>query len=198
MSLIADYQALHENTKRFPGFTLQRYIDDVVPLVEETRPRSLLDWGCGKGYQYLGRRLHERWGGLLPVCYDPGVRQLAEKPSRTFDGVLSTDVLEHVPEPEVDAAVAEILGFLGERDDGLPNMLFLSIACRPSKKNPLPGGGNAHVTIRHPQWWFDTIFGALPAPRMRKTDIQVEIRFDIGETYPSAPDRYSSLWLAAP
>lgn len=94
------YRRTHAgNPKRFLGYTTKLYVQPIKRLIEETGAVSLLDYGCGKGYQYLGgRRVHERWGGLLPHCYDPGVLGLHEKPERKFDGVISCDVMEHVPE----------------------------------------------------------------------------------------------------
>jgi hypothetical protein len=50
------------------------------------QPDRLLDYGSGKGYQYLARRYHERWGGLLPHCYDIGVQQLSPSPRASSAG----------------------------------------------------------------------------------------------------------------
>lgn len=188
MDYAAIYGELHENTKRFPGYTLTTYVSDIASLVEETKPKNLLDYGCGKGYQYLARRLHEKWGGLLPTCYDIGVRQLQEKPIGQFDGVLSTDVLEHIEEQDLPAILDELIGYVADR--GQENaFLFLSIACRPSKKNPLPGGTNAHVTIKHPDWWVSLIEERLVAVSPQGK-MKVSVRFDIGETFPGAPTHW--------
>src|SRR5690348_1646525 len=105
------YTELHRNEKAFAGYSLKSYVDDIALLVERHNPKSLLDYGSGKGYQYLQKRMHERWGGLLPYCYDVGVRQLSEKPQGLFDGVICTDVMEHIAEEDVDAVLDDIFGY---------------------------------------------------------------------------------------
>lgn len=184
MDYAAVYGELHENAKRFPGYTLTTYVEDIADLVKFANPQTLLDYGCGKGYQYLSRRLHERWGGLLPHCYDIGVRQLQEKPTGKFDGVISTDMLEHIEKPDLPGIIDELIGYVNDRGDEY-SFLFLSIACRPSKKNPLPGGRNAHVTIEHPDWWVALIEERLAAATL-PAKMTITVRFDTGETFPDA------------
>src|SRR5690349_12127625 len=105
------YGKLHENMKYFPGFSLVDHIEPIKQLVEKHRPESILDYGCGKGYQYLIRRCHEQWGGLLPHCYDIGLPHLRQKPERVFEGVICTDMLEHIEEGDVPGVIAEICGY---------------------------------------------------------------------------------------
>lgn len=144
------YGELHSNPKRFPGYTLKRYAADVAQLVDIVQPRAILDYGCGKGYQYLKRRVHEQWGGVLPYCYDIGVPALSEKPDRKFDGVISTDVLEHIEGRDIPAFLDDALGFLA---DDHKAFAFLSAGCRPAKRKRLPDGRNVHVTVKPPEWW---------------------------------------------
>jgi len=119
--------------------------DHIAQLVRDTGARSLLDYGSGKGYQYLARRAHERWGGILPVCYDPGVIHLWNKPSTTFDGVLCLDVLEHIKSDDVDEVIAELAGYARR-------FLYVNICCRPSGRT-FPDGENIHLTVEPPDWW---------------------------------------------
>lgn len=145
------YRRTHAgNPKRFLGFTTKLYVEPIKRLIEETGATSLLDYGSGKGAQYLGgRRVHERWGGLLPWCYDPGVIGLSEKPQRRFDGVICCDVLEHVPEDLLPQVVAEIFGYADK-------FVMLGIATVPSHKT-LADGTGAHVTVKPPAWWMNMI-----------------------------------------
>ncbi|BCH33142.1 hypothetical protein MesoLjLc_50720 [Mesorhizobium sp. L-8-10] len=149
------YGQMHEQwPKLFAGNSIKNHVEAIAELVKECRPTRLLDYGSGKGYQYLARRAHEAWGGLLPYCYDVGVRQLSEKPEGLFDGVISTDVLEHIDEPDVDGILDDIFSSVLVRPecDLGKSFVFLAIACRPSKKL-LPDGRDAHLTVRPPEWW---------------------------------------------
>lgn len=139
------YRAEHENQKHLPGFTCKRYTKQMQSLCERFRPESILDYGSGKGYQYLVLRLHERWGGPLPHCYDIGVRQLAERPARKFDGLLTVDVLEHIAE-------CDLPGFLDDVFSFPTKFAFLAASCRPSRKF-FPDGRNLHLTVKPPEWW---------------------------------------------
>jgi len=188
--LLQAYRQLHRKEGRFPGYTLSRYVDEIAALVAAAEPRTLLDWGCGKGWQYSKRRLHDAWGGILPELYDPGVAAHSTRPRRKFDGVITTDVLEHIEAADVPEALAELIGYLGPRDDGGKNMLFASIACRPSKKNPLPDGRNAHVTIMAPEWWIRTVMDAAVRGFHRRNPLMLRLAFDVGETYPDSLTRY--------
>jgi hypothetical protein len=143
------YSEMHESGKRFPGYSLGAYVDSIAKLIEEHEPDRLLDYGSGKGYQYLARRYHERWPGqLLPYCYDIGVQQLSQKPQGGFGGVLSTDMLEHIEKRDLPPIIDELLGYVAPH-----GFLFLGISCRPTRKK-LPGGGDVHRTIEPPSWWI--------------------------------------------
>lgn len=144
------YGTMHENNpKHFPGYTSKRYKGKIADLVELHRPLRLIDYGCGKGYQYLGLRIHEAWGGLLPHCYDPAVRQLNVKPEGLFQGLICTDVLEHIEEKDLPGILADMLSFLEPEN----SFAFISVSCIPAKNKKLPDGRNVHVTIRPPEWW---------------------------------------------
>lgn len=139
------YKQMHENPKLFLGMTTQHHIREIRKLVRKHKTKSLLDYGCGKGMQYIGERLHEEWGGILPHCYDPGVRGLHKKPQRQFDGVICCDVLEHIPELLIPDVIEE-LGWYAKK------FLFVNVAVRPAGK-VLPNGENVHVTVHPREWW---------------------------------------------
>ena len=85
------------------------------------------------------------WGVDEIRLYDPGLEPFSEVASETFDGVISTDVLEHCPEEDLDWIIEEMFGFAR-------SFLFCSISCRPAFKQ-LPTGENAHIAIKPPEWW---------------------------------------------
>jgi hypothetical protein len=80
------------------------------------------------------------------------VEQFAARPDSRFDGVISTDVLEHIPEEDIDWVLAECFGFARR-------FLYMNIASYLAVKI-LPNGWNAHVTVRPPGWWRERIEAA--------------------------------------
>jgi hypothetical protein len=156
-SVIAQYRALHKNPKMFRGGSIKGHLEAIGTLVGRFEAETLLDYGCGKGLQYSGWKFHERWGVAAPTLYDPGVPGIDQKPSGTFDGVICTDVMEHIPEPHVSGALSEIVSYARK-------FAFLCIFTNPSRKL-LPDGRNAHITIHEPDWWLDTICAAVDGYR---------------------------------
>lgn len=155
MDYATTYGQMHErNPKSFSGYSIKPYVAEIAGLVQTCQPHRLLDYGSGKGYQYLALRVHEHWGGLLPYCYDPGVRQLRERPHGQFGGVICTDVMEHVEEKDVQRVLDDIFGLV---DPLAHAFVFLAIACRPAKRKRLPDGRDVHVTIKPPEWWRERL-----------------------------------------
>jgi len=63
--------------------------------------------------------------------------------------VVCSDVLEHVPESEVNEFVQRLFSY--EK-----RAVWASVCCRPAKKF-FPGTDvNLHVTVQPYQWWHDT------------------------------------------
>jgi hypothetical protein len=155
----AMYSAMHaRNSNWFKGTGDGWKI--VNRLVAQTKPRSILDYGSGKGFQYSQDKRHEAWGGPQPHCYDIGWPPFAKRPKGPFDAVLCMDVMEHIAEPDVDAILADIFSFLPARDDGLPSFAFFWVSCRPAKRKKLPDGRNVHLTVKPGVWWGERIINA--------------------------------------
>ncbi len=148
------YSALHQRSdKAFSGFSLLPHISAITELVSTTRAQRLLDYGSGRGYQYLAKRAHEAWGGVLPTCYDVGVPMLSTRPQGRFDGVIATDVMEHIEEVDVPTILQDIFGFVETHPSGPKAFAFFSICCKPAKHKTLPDGRNVHLTVKPPGWW---------------------------------------------
>lgn len=144
------YQRAHiENPKWFSGQIDPEGAEHVAELVRLTGARRLLDYGSGKGYQYLRDRVHERWGGILPHCYDPGVIQLAERPVGQFDGVICTDVAEHIAKLDLPLFFQDLFSMV--RSDRSA-FVYFNIFCNPAGKS-FPSGLNMHLTVKPPEWW---------------------------------------------
>ena len=172
MDYAKEYSYLHQQfPKFFAGWTLKRYVDDVANACKAYDARTLLDYGSGKGYQYLVRRSHDKWNacehcgrGVLPTLYDVGVRQLQERPTGTFDGVISTDMLEHIEEADVPRILDDLVGFANK-------FLVLGISCKPEQPQDtkrLSDGRGVHVTVKPPKWWSAQIRAALDRDQSRR------------------------------
>lgn len=144
-ALIGYYRDAMIGGQQFHGLNILQYEHQIAVLIQETGAKTLLDYGSGRGHQYTLNGLHRRWGILMPAMYDPAVEEFSEKPRGVFDGVICSDVVEHVSEPYVEALIAELFAY---------SKLFVwaSVCCRPAKKS-FPDGRNMHVTIRPPDWW---------------------------------------------
>jgi hypothetical protein len=145
--LYREHHATYE--KHFSGKVSQAQIREIRKLVEWSKPDRLLDYGSGKGYQYLEKRIHDQWGGLLPYCYDPGVLQIGNKPDGTFGGVICTDVMEHIDPDDVDMILADIFGSLHQTG---PVFAYFHISTRLAGK-VFDNGENVHLTVQPSSWW---------------------------------------------
>ena len=111
----------------------------------------ILDFGCGKAYPYTQRRIHRLWDCTKVIFYDIGIPKFEKKPAvGEFNAVVSCDVLEHIPEDELDSVF--------EYWYSNPNMkfVFATIAGFPARAK-LSDGRNAHVTLKPMKWWIEKI-----------------------------------------
>jgi hypothetical protein len=165
--LLEMYREMHLTGEKYLGISAKETFDgrSLVPqvgrikrLIEATGAATILDYGSGKGSLYDARRLNlgERgeWDGVVDYwgidevrCFDPAYPPFSELPTQRFDGVISTDVLEHCPEEDVGWIVDEMFSFADK-------FVFATIACFAAHKR-LPNGENAHCTIRPPEWWAE-------------------------------------------
>ena len=143
-----EYGRLHSGTKTFSGYSILRSLSTITALVQSCRPERILDYGCGKGYQYLKKRVHESWGGPLPECYDVGVHALSERPEGKFDFIICTDMMEHIAEEDVPNILRDIASFCNPGAT-----VFFNIATQPARRKKLSDGRNVHLTVRPPEWW---------------------------------------------
>lgn len=113
----------------------------VLKIAEAVGTRSILDYGCGKGY--LGKELPF---GILE--YDPAVPGKQESP-RPADFVVCTDVLEHV-EPELIHHVLQDIARC------LLRVGYFVIHTGPAGKT-LADGRNTHLLQRDRHWWSNML-----------------------------------------
>lgn len=127
--------------------TRDDYKRDLGPMYENVatfltfKPASVLDYGCGRGN--LAEFFRDRMGATIRK-YDPAIPELSEAPTGSFDLGLNTDVLEHVPEDEIDGILAAIRA--------LCKNAFFNVHLIHAREI-LSNGENAHCTLKPPAWW---------------------------------------------
>tara|TARA_B100000900_G_scaffold406828_1_gene418494 strand:+ start:333 stop:836 length:504 start_codon:yes stop_codon:yes gene_type:complete len=149
--LAKEYVWVHENTTTMSGRTTVNNKDRIKEVIDRVNPVNVLDFGCGKGWQYTRQNMHEYWGIEKPVLYDPYVakyNKLAGYRNRYFDLVLCVDVMEHILPNEVDN-ILHSLFFLG-------NYVYFHIDTKPAIKT-FSCGTNFHISLHDEDWWINKL-----------------------------------------
>ena len=171
--LVGEYTNLHENGnekipahKMFNGISLIYYIPDLMDVIlNKEKAKSILDYGCGKGKLYSpteyntlkldkkGRRLNDSLPNLWQLdyydLYDPGYKEYSKLPKGKYDGVICTDVIEHIDENDCDWILDEIFSY-GRK------FVYLTIACYKALKT-FDNGKNVHVNVQTPEYWKEKL-----------------------------------------
>jgi hypothetical protein len=183
--LLQQYELMHLQGEKFlgippertfPGESLPKQASPIKRLIRLTGAKTILDYGAGKGQQYLPLRIADEeerieypdirsfWGVQEIRCYDPGYQPFNALPSGKFDGVVCTDVLEHCPEEDIPWILDELFAFADK-------FVYANVACFPARKR-LPSGGNAHCTIKPVRWWEEQ----LERPARARAQVRYEFR----------------------
>lgn len=147
--MIPDYRELAKHAdKNFLGLSVLNHVVSIRKLLTDTESHTMLDFGCGRGEAYKSpHKLYKQLG--LPrhavTLYDPAFMPTAALPKGQFDLVVCSDVLEHIPEHEVDEFIARLFSYAKKA-------VWASVCCRPAKKF-FPDGRNLHVTVQPFDWW---------------------------------------------
>lgn len=168
--LIELYKTMHEEgsqatnrppEKTFNGKSLTEHTDRIAQMIDETGAQTLLDYGSGKGKFYApypgepaGSRYKsmKAWGKTHVTCYDPGYEPFSGPIDPAYDGVICTDVLEHITEEDLPWVLDKLFSHAR-------CFVYTVAACYPAKKH-LPNGQNAHCTVQPPSWWREQMEGA--------------------------------------
>jgi 2-polyprenyl-3-methyl-5-hydroxy-6-metoxy-1,4-benzoquinol methylase len=147
-SLAPLYRQMADDGENFHGLSIWQYRREIGELVKKHQAKRLLDFGCGRGDAYRHNyKVHRDWGlkWFDIKLYDPAFEEHCEMPWGKYDGVLCSDVLEHIPEEEVDAFIARLFAYAR-------TFVWASVCCRPAKKF-FPDSRNLHVTVQPKAWW---------------------------------------------
>ena len=125
-----------------------RHRDLIRKIIRRFNARTLLDYGSGRGDAYSGAdALHRFWGVARPELYDPAFPTHDTLPPRVrFDGVLCSDVLEHIHPEDVERVIDDLFGH-AER------FVWASVCTRRRRSVP-----ERHEHARHVQpieWWHE-------------------------------------------
>ena len=163
--VIEKYKLFHENGYKkdnivtpgestFLGYSLTKWILKIKEIIKINKCDSLLDFGCGKGFLYKNkfkindqeyRNLLDCWKLDDVYLYDPGVKEFSAYPVRKFDGLICTDVIEHIPEND-------ILQFIDNLFKLSNKFIFVVIATIPATKF-FDDGNNIHLCLKTKQEW---------------------------------------------
>ena len=149
--LVSIYRAMHGSRPDiYVGKSLIKRIPEIRRLAEKTQAETLLDYGSGKGLVHRNGAVAAQVGVKSVRCYDPAVPEHDTFPAgEKFDGVISTDALEHIPEDDIPWVLDEM--FSAAR-----KFVFATVAAFPAQKI-LPNGENAHACQNDWKWWKSLI-----------------------------------------
>ena len=146
----------------FSGIQLPKRAAEISALIRKHGAQTVLDYGAGKAAAYEPASEHPNdptwgalpaWGPDVSVrLFDPGYAPLSAPPGDIYDGVVSNDVLEHIPEEDIPWTLDEMFR-------RAKSFVYLVAACYPARKS-LSNGLNAHVTIMPPKWWRQEVEAA--------------------------------------
>lgn len=173
---VFDSETLREKEKYEKAWSHQEYRRmspglvalESLPLVDMLRKhqvRTILDAGCGSGK--MMQRLMTEFGSEFDVhgfdlsenCLDPFFDGIRDKIltigclwnpddfQKQYDGVMCTDVLEHIPPQHVAAVLANLR-------KSTRKLAYLSISVQSDLFGPRFLGEPLHLTVRKPNWWF--------------------------------------------
>lgn len=138
------YKILYEKNTDYLRNLLPMY--RVINSCTNFKVNSFLDYGCGKGN--LAEIFKEK-KKIKIYKYDPAIKEYANlKNNLKVDLIANCDVMEHIPEDEIDYVIDEI--------SKISKNVFFNIYLKEAK-TILPNGENAHCTVKPKIWWKNKI-----------------------------------------
>ena len=136
---IDQYKYVHQSKGSYGAGS--RHFDYVRLILCCCEFKEVIDYGCGKGV--LAGQLNEI-ESVECAKFDPAIPGIDSLPDCRFDAVINTDVLEHVPEQELDGVISNFTK-LSRNAILIPHLA--------KAREVLPNGENAHCTIKTPGEW---------------------------------------------
>jgi SAM-dependent methyltransferase len=103
------------NPNIWAGYDVVKYQKQIKDLVVKYNAKTILDYGCGKGLQYIDPLPYalsdeepqwttfDKWLGVTVYKYDPCIEEFKNLPPEgtTFDGVICSQVLQTIPDKDL-------------------------------------------------------------------------------------------------
>ncbi len=149
-----------QNYRAFDGGGVRVLYDKIIQELENRKSVTILDYGCGEALQWHSQALRKKTISFPNLIgeklqgfyrYDPAYEIYNKKPTTKFDFVLCGDVLEHVPDEELDNFFVDINSYVEDK-----GIVFYSISTNLSR-NSFLDGSNMHINIKSPSEWFDIL-----------------------------------------
>ena len=166
-SIIDDYIDFHENGSEkasgedtFLGTSLIRWVFHINNIIKDTQSSSLIDFGCGKAMAYhnkitaddiLYKNVKDFWKIDDVFLYDPAVKKYNKYPKKKADGIICTDVIEHIPPQDINKFIEELYKLANK-------FVFVVAATIPAEKT-FKNGDNVHLTIKNSDEWLGIFRG---------------------------------------
>jgi hypothetical protein len=114
-----------KENKSWAGYDVVKYQKQIKDLVVRYNAKTILDYGCGKGLQYVDKLPYEEnapwqtldeWLGVEVYKYDPCVEgfQTPPPPGTKFDGVIVSQVLHTIPDLDMSWVREELESYTGK------------------------------------------------------------------------------------
>ena len=142
----------------YDGKSTLAFAPIIKKIITYENINNMIDYGCGKGNFYrndfnLGNKkipaLSKFWNIDIKL-YDPCYKKYSKFPKdETFDLTICIDVLEHIPETDIEWILKRFLKISKK-------FIFINVACYEAIAL-LPDGKNAHINIQKPNWWSNKI-----------------------------------------
>jgi 2-polyprenyl-3-methyl-5-hydroxy-6-metoxy-1,4-benzoquinol methylase len=141
---VAAYMEMH-STRFYGASATELYLDLVLQIVKEFKPKSILDFGCGRSDMVAH---FWRDGERRIARYDPAIPLYKVIPEGEFDLLLCLDVMEHIPISGVDRVLTDMRA----KSDTAVFAISTKLA-----RAKLPDGRNSHVTLLTNNEWINWI-----------------------------------------
>ena len=164
--IIEKYKNFHANgTKKlsasqtFAGHSLVKWVLKIKEIIQYSNSKTIIDYGCGKAFLYNNKisikkhpykNLQEFWNLEDVFLYDPAVEKYSKQPSEKADGIICTDVIEHIPEEDVQAFIDNLFKLSNK-------FVFFVIATIPASKH-FDDGRNIHLCLKTEKEWEGLFF----------------------------------------
>lgn len=149
------YRELHREPNAFVGGSVMRHADHIRTTVMQYGARTLLDYGSGKGIAYDTRAVWSSFGapmtlgeyfGAEVTCFDPCYDKFSARPEGRFGGVICANVLEFVPEEDLDAVLDDLFAYA-------QTFLYVYVDVTTPSDRKLPNGEPLYCTLRDREFW---------------------------------------------